>query len=53
MQRTTVKVLPSREQVCRLSLKNKQEEAREKPAKIVGKTQQVHFTRSNFFVNKT
>ena len=44
MQRTTVKVLPSREQVCRLSLKNKLEEAREKPAKIASKTQQVLFT---------
>ena len=54
VQRTlTFKVMLSRKQVCRLSLKNRQAVAREKPAKIARKTQQVQFIQSNFFTNKT
>ena len=52
VQRTlTFKVMPSRKPVCRLSLKNRLAVAREKPAKILRKTQQVQFIQSNFFTS--
>ena len=44
VQRTTFKVLPSRKQVCGLSLFNRLAVARRKPTIIVSKTQQVQFT---------
>jgi len=53
VQRKTSKVLPSRKQVCRLSLKNRLAVERGKRTIIVSKTQQVQFTQSNFFTNKT
>ena len=40
------KVLPSRKQVCQLSLKNRPAVARQRLAKIANKTQQVQFTQS-------
>ena len=53
VQRTTFEVLPSRKQVCRLSLKEQAiVVARGKPAKIVSKKQQVQFIQNNFFTNK-
>ena len=51
-QRTHFMVLPLRKEVCRLSLKNRLAVAREKPVKIVSKTQQVQFTQRNFFTSK-
>ena len=53
VQRTTFKVLPSRKQVCRLSLFNRLAVAWGKPTIIVSKTQQVQLTQSNLFTNKT
>ena len=53
MSPRAIKDVPSRKQVCRLSLKNRLEVAREKPAKIARKTQQVQFIQSNLFTNKT
>ena len=50
--RPTFKVLPSRKQVCRLSLKNRLVVAQGKPAIVVSKKQQVQFIQSNFFTNK-
>ena len=53
LQRTTFKVLPSRKQVCRLSLFNRLAVAQGKHIIIVSKTQQVQFSQNNFFANKT
>ena len=44
--------MPLRKQVCHLALKNRLAVARRKPATIVGRTQQVQFTESNYFTNK-
>jgi len=52
VQRKTFKVLPSRKQACRLSLKNRLAVEWGKPSTIVGKTQQDQFTQSHFFTNK-
>ena len=55
MLRKTFKVLPSHKQVCRLSIYKEKAIAveRGKPTLVVSKTQQVQFTQSNFFTNKT
>ena len=53
LQRTTFKVLPSRKQVCRLSLFNRLAVAQGKHIIIGSKTQQVQFSENNFFANKT
>ena len=52
VHRTTFKVLPSRKQVCRSSKKN-QLAVERRNCYGGSKTQQVKFTRSNFFTNKT
>ena len=54
VQRTTFKVLPSRKQVCPLSLFNRLAVARGKPAMIVSKTRQLGSVHSKqFFTNQT
>ena len=52
VRRTTFEVLPSRKQVCPLSLKNGLVVARKKLAIIARKKQQVQFIQNNFFTNK-
>ena len=52
VQRTTFKVLPSREEVCRLSLFNRLAVVRGKPTIIVSKTQQLGSINSKPFLYK-